>query len=141
VGKFSKVMCWFWHKFDVIKDTGEHHYLRCSRCGAKKIRKMGFGYQPPDYDWLLPEFKDTISPPKMKPPKPPRGGTCAKNDCPSKQPCVAGPPYIVNSGKHETRIKTLENDRSILMDLLMEHTGLSKDVIVKLMIEKMNIKD
>ena len=45
--------CWFFHKWEVKKDTGFTVYSKCKKCSARKIEQPeGQGYQPIDSDWL-----------------------------------------------------------------------------------------
>lgn len=40
------------HAFNLVRDTGVHHYSRC-RCGKRKVnRTNGHGYEPVDQQWL-----------------------------------------------------------------------------------------
>jgi len=44
--------CW-WHKWEVVKDTGKHRYFECAKCGRRKVSQVFTGgYQPIDEMWL-----------------------------------------------------------------------------------------
>lgn len=48
-------MCFlFFHDWEEIKDTGVYLYLRCKRCGKRKVEFPldPVGYQPIDQKWL-----------------------------------------------------------------------------------------
>lgn len=53
-GKGERIMCFLnLHRWEVVKDTGVHLYLRCKRCGNREIRRVMFsGHRPIDENWL-----------------------------------------------------------------------------------------
>jgi len=56
--------CW-WHKWEIVKDTGKHRYYECAKCGKRKIvQAFSGGYQPIDATW--PKGGGASSQPKRK---------------------------------------------------------------------------
>ncbi len=52
---YTDSKCWFWHKWKVVKDTGETQYIKCEKCKSKKIESKEGGYQPIDFEFLKEE--------------------------------------------------------------------------------------
>lgn len=45
--------CLFWHRWQLVKDTGATIYSECRKCGARRAVQNGGVYQPINQDWVL----------------------------------------------------------------------------------------
>ena len=50
--RYFKTHCFFYHKFNIDIDTGATQYMRCEKCGKRKIKQNKSGYKPVDKDYL-----------------------------------------------------------------------------------------
>lgn len=50
--------CFFWHKWELIKDTGATKYYECAKCQSRALRQECDGYQPVDTEWVSGSKKD-----------------------------------------------------------------------------------
>lgn len=52
--KFNDKTCWFFHKWKLIKNTGNTKYFECVKCESRKATQLiNDGYQPFDLKWLM----------------------------------------------------------------------------------------
>lgn len=46
------LICYLWHSWKTVRDTGATTYKECLRCSARRIVQQSGGYQPIERAWL-----------------------------------------------------------------------------------------
>jgi hypothetical protein len=69
-------MRFHFHRWELVRHTGVHSYVRCKRCGERRINKVAHALQPVDSGWL--KTGEWTPRPTFPPPKPSDAASSAR---------------------------------------------------------------